>query len=345
MKKSLIALAVAGAFAAPAFAATSNIDISGKMAWDVTKMGSTGTSDLDTYRVNNNNSRITVRGTEDLGGGMKAGFSATYNWGLGNGSQFTSQETYALLGGGWGEVRIGVHDPLIKPIARRVDLFADQSTGDARHLTAQGGIDGRANNVLAYISPNFSGFQVAVGHAMDETKGVSTAGSVNMASLTYNNGPLYIGLGYDDRNDLGVGAPIAPTADDQTTWRVGASYSLGDLRFVGMYQSTDSVGGTAGADVKVWGLGAGYTMGALTFKGQYYDLSDDRASRDASAYALGVDYAFSKRTVAQLAYSKVKNDSGINYGGATVAGGTNDAIAIANGADPTRLSLGIVHNF
>lgn len=328
MKKSLIALAVAGAFAAPAFAATSNIDISGKMAWDVTKMGSTGVSDNNTMRVNNNNSRITVRGTEDLGGGMKAGFSATYGWGLGNGSSLSSQETYAFLGGGWGEARIGVHDPLIKPISRRVDLFADQSTGDARHLTQQGGIDGRANNVVAYISPNFSGFQVAVGHAMDETK-ASNSGATNMASLTYNNGPLYLGLGYDDR-DL---------ASDQTTWRVGASYSLGDLRFVGVYQNTDSVGGNSAADVKVWGLGAGYTMGAMTFKGQYYNLSDDRASSDASTYALGVDYAFSKRTVAQLAYSKVKNDSGINYGGATVAGGTNDAIAIANGADPDRKSV------
>lgn len=333
MKKSLIALAVAGAFAAPAFAATSNIDISGKMAWDVTKMGSTGVSDNNTMRVNNNNSRITVRGTEDLGGGMKAGFSATYGWGLGNGSSLSSQETYAFLGGGWGEARIGVHDPLIKPISRRVDLFADQSTGDARHLTQQGGIDGRANNVVAYISPNFSGFQVAVGHAMDETK-ASNSGATNMASLTYNNGPLYLGLGYDDR-DL---------ASDQTTWRVGASYSLGDLRFVGVYQNTDSVGGNSAADVKVWGLGAGYTMGAMTFKGQYYNLSDDRASSDASTYALGVDYAFSKRTVAQLAYSKVKNDSGVNYGGGTPVAGM-DAVGIAGGADPTRVSLGIVHNF
>lgn len=334
MKKSLIALAVAGVVSAPAFAATSNVDISGRMAYDVTKMGSTGNSNLNTYNVNNNNSRFAFAGTEDLGGGMKAGFFASYNWGLGNGNSLSSQETYAHLGGGWGQARIGTQDPLMKSIGRRVDMFADQSTGDARHLTAQGGIDGRRDNVVSYFSPNFGGFQVAVAHAMDETK-ASDSGAANMINVTYANGPLYVGLGYDKVDRV----------SDQKTWRLGAGYNLGDLRLTGLYQNSDNVGGNSHADNKVWGLGAGYKIGAITVKGQYYKVSDDRAARDASTYALGGDYAFSKRTTLQLAYSKVKNDANATYGGATVAGGTNDPIAIAAGADPSRLSLGLVHLF
>lgn len=341
MMKKILAVAVASAFAAPAFAATANVDISGKMSWDVTKMSGTGTPAENTYHLMSNNSRFTFRGSEDLGNGMKAGFSLTY--GLGgtgaasappsSGGAFAGQEQYVFLSTGFGEVRAGVHDPLIKPIGRSVDLFADQNTGDARHLTAQGSIDGRFNNVVAYISPNFSGFQVALGKGMDESS-VGNSGSVDMITGTYRNGGLYVGLGYDKR-DL---------VDDQKTWRVGASYTMGDLRFTGLYQKNDNVGGAAAADMKVWGLGAGYKMGAITLKGQYYTLSDDRADRDTKTYALGADYAFSKRTVAQLAYQKFKNDSLVARGGAApVAGG--DVITIANGADPSRIALGLVHNF
>jgi predicted porin len=335
MKKSLITLAVAGALSAPAFAATSNFDISGRMAFDVTKMGSTGVSDQNTYNVNNDASRIAFGGTEDLGGGMKAGFWASYNWGFGTGSGVRSQETYAFLGGDWGTARVGTHDPLIKGfIGRKVDLFADQSTGDARYLTNQGGIDGRRDNVVAYLSPNFSGFQVGVAHGLDETKG-NNAGAANMALVTYTGGPLYVGLGYD-KVDL---------SSDQKTWRLGAGYNLGDLRFVGLYQQSDNVGGNSAADNKVWALGAGYKIGAITVKGQYYKLSDDRSAADASTYAFGADYAFSKRTTLQLAYSKLKNDANATYGGAAVTSGTNDVFTIAPGADPNRLSLGIAHTF
>lgn len=335
MMKKILAVAVASAFAAPAFAATANVDISGFMAWDVTKMSGTGTPNENTYMVNNNNSRFTFKGSEDLGGGMKAGFTATYGWSDGTGSDLSSQETYAFLSTGFGDVRIGVHDPLIKSVGRAVDLFGNQSTGDARHLTATStnNIDGRANNVVAYISPSFSGFQVAVAKAMDETK-AANAGEADMAMATYRNAGLYVGLGYDNR-DL---------ANDQKAWRLGASYTMGDLRFVGLYQKTDNVDGNLNEDIKVWGLGAGYKMGAMTFKGQYYNLSSNIANDDAKMYALGVDYAFSKRTVAQLAYSKVKNDTAVNYGGGTPVWGM-DGVTVTNGSDPSRLSLGLSHSF
>jgi predicted porin len=341
MMKKILAAAIVSAFAAPAFAATANVDISGKMAWDVTKMSGTGTPAENTYHLISNNSRISFKGTEDLGNGMKAGFALTY--GLGgtgtaaavpsSGSSIGGQEQFVFLSGNFGEFRAGVHDPLIKAIGRAVDLFADQNTGDARHLTAQGSIDSRADNVIAYISPKFSGFQLAVAHALDETT-AANGGDVDMINATYSNGPLYLGLGYDVR-DL---------ANDQKSMRLGAAYTMGDLRVTGLYTSHDNVGGTATADMKVWGLGAGYKMGAITLKGQYYTLSDDRANVDTKTYAIGADYAFSKRTIAQLSYQKFKNDTGTNRGGAApVAHG--DTIAITNGSDPSRLALGIVHNF
>ena len=360
MMKKILAVAIASAFAAPAFAATANVDISGKMAFDVTKASGTGTANENTYHLMNNNSRFTLKGSEDLGGGMKAGFSTTYGFSNVSGGGIGSQDTYVFLGGGWGEVRAGIHDNLVKAIGRSVDLFGDQSSGDARH-----------SNVVAYLSPNFAGFQAAVGVGMDETK-ASNGGQLTMATLTYKNGPLYAGLGYHKRDNnasaaagtatialttvIGVtagGAPVFATTttavaavvgDDETALRLGISYNLGNLRFVGLYQNVENVNGVAAADIKTWGLGAGYKMGAITVKGQYYDVNDDRANRDSKVYALGADYAFSKRTVAQLTYAKFKNSTAANRGGAAATGGS-DVLAIANGADPSRISLGLVHNF
>src|SRR4030065_149657 len=68
MKKSLIALAVAGVVSAPAFAATANVDVYGRMHFAIEDTNVSGT-DLD---IKTNSSRIGFKGAEDLGGGLKA---------------------------------------------------------------------------------------------------------------------------------------------------------------------------------------------------------------------------------------------------------------------------------
>ena len=136
-------------------------------------------------------------------------------------------------------------------------------------------------------------------------------------------------------------------ATDEKAWRLTGGYTAGAVKVVGSYKKVSDQLGTLGADFKVWGLGAAYMTGATTVKGQYYKLSNDTAgttNANANMLALGVDYAMSKRTTLQLAYSKVNNDSGENYGGNTGVAGA-DNLAVANGSDPTRLSLGMKHTF
>ena len=376
MQKKLIALAVASAFAAPAFAATSNVDISGKVAFSVGSISDTGTTD-DGMVMNDENSRIAIKGSEDLGGGLKAGFSATYQFNANtSGAQFAGQEIYGSLSGGFGEARYGVHDNLVKGIGRKVDFFGDQTAGDARYLTKAGAIDGRLGNVLAYITPSFSGLQLAVGYAPDEKKGGNN-GATQMATLTYANGPLYAALGYYkvDNNGAkpsyyafgltGVGAPIgytlgggpvysdltltgttvaATTGADEKGLRAGLTYSIGGLKVGALYQKVDNAGGKIAADSKTWGLGAAYKMGNITLKGQYYDYNDDAINKDAKMYVLGADYSLSKRTTVQLAYGKVKNDTKQSKGGGAVTGGA-DNYSIANGKDPSRITIGVRHDF
>jgi len=350
MKKSLIALAVAGAFAVPAMAATSNIDISGKIAADITSVGGVGgVGANNTRQVNNNNSVITVAGNEDLGGGLKAFFSVSYGLPLANAGALAGQNQIAGLEGGFGKVFVGAFDNPLKVMGRATDLFADQSTGDARHMTAIGAMEARANDVIAYISPSFSGFQVVLANSNNPLGAVAVKGSNNtemtIIKLAYNNGPL--SLAYGRHSVDSAGATVGQTGDE-SAWRLTGSYKMGDLRFVGSYgkvsDAWNKANGAAGEEVKTWGLGVAYAMGPITLKTQYYDLNDKVANADSKMWAVGADYSLSKRTTAQFAYSKVTNQAGVNYGGAAVVAGS-DALGIAAGADPRRFSLGLKHTF
>lgn len=352
MNKKLIALAVAAAIApAAAMADSGNVVISGKVAADVTFVngtGMTGATDNNTHQLNNNNSVITLAGTEDIGNGTKAFFSLTYGLPLTNAGTFAGQnQIVGLEGKSWGKVFAGAFDNPLKVMGRATDLFADQSTGDARTLTAVGAVEARANDVIAYATPSFSGAQLVLAHsnnplssvATDGTNGASTA--MNIIKLAYANGPLTAALGYHnvDTNNM----TVSNVGDEKAT-RLTAGYDEGAFKVVGSWQKVDNSYAN-GSDYKVWGLGAAYKTGANTLKAQYYNLKNDTtANSNANMWALGADYAMSKRTTLQLAYSKVTNDSAASYGGASGVAGA-DSYSVAAGSDPSRLSLGMKHSF
>ena len=342
MKKSLIALAVAGAFAVPAYAATGNIDISGKVAADVTFVSGVGgaTPNANTHQVNNNNSIITVSGSEDLGGGMKAFMSLTYGLPLSQNGLILGQNQIAGLEGGFGKVFVGAFDNPLKVMGSSVDLFRDQSTGDSRNMTRQGNVETRANDVVAYLTPVMSGFQGVLAHTNNPLGATAVSGGDNTAmwigKVAYNNGPLSLAAGYHT-----IDLP-----NNETAWRLVGGYTIGDIKLVASYQDVKHPGGAAGdlANVKTWGLGAAYAMGPITLKTQYYKNDVKLANADSSMWALGADYALSKRTTAQFAYSKVTNDTLVNLGGGGVVAGS-DVYGVAAGADPSRVSIGMKHSF
>lgn len=369
MNKKLLALAVAAALApAAAMADSGNVVISGKIAADVTFVNGTGqtaAADNNTHQVNNNNSVLTLSGNEDLGNGNKAFFSLTYGLPMSSAGALAGQnQIIGLEGKTWGKVFAGAFDNPLKVMGRATDLFADQSTGDARTLTNIGLVEARANDVVAYVSPSFNGFQAVLAHsnnpaATTEAKdglggeaGKTTA--MNIIKLTYANGPLSLALG---RHTVDTeGAAAASGKGDETATRITGSYVAGDFKVVGSWQDVNNVPNTYTAatttytDFKVWGLGAAYKMGATTLKGQYYKLTNDgtndvaNATHGANMLALGADYAMSKRTTLQLAYSKVNNDASATYGGNSGVWGA-DNLTIAGGSDPRRLSLGMKHTF
>jgi predicted porin len=363
MQKKLIALALASAFAAPAFAATSNVDISGQLNLSVDYLDSDTVTNGGNVGVSSNASNIIFKGSEDLGGGLKALWQIqTYfsAGGTGNSDTFNgsaqdgvgSGNTFVGLGGGFGTVILGKNESPVKMLSRKTDFFGNQ-IGDSRNLTSVGtaglGFDTRPNNQVAYTTPNMSGLSGTVAYFSNMTtaSGDVTDKSVDgwAAAANYENGPLMLGLGYEKHNLGNANALL----NDEKVWRLAAGYAIGNFKFTGLYQKANDIAGANSADRKVWGLGAGYNMGNILLKAQYYDAGDLNSASNTGAqmYAVGVDYSLSKRTKLQFAYAATDNDSGAAF--SAFGGGHGDnpysgANATA-GANPTGFSMGVVHSF
>lgn len=356
MKKSLIALAVAGAFATPAFAATSNVDVYGVMNVGVFSVDADVTGDDRSTSVTSNASRIGFKGTEDLGGGLKAlwqietGVNADESGGFGGG-----RNTFVGLGGGFGTVLLGKHDTPMKLLGRSVDNFGD-TYADSRNLlgaTAAGStaFDLRTDNTIAYISPSFSGVTLIGAYVADHNQtgdGAECASGLDCnvtdaysVSAAYNNGPLMAGLGYE-RHNVDAGA----SEIDRSMWRLVGGYTFGNFKLGAQYEKGSADTGLLPADRKGWGLFGNYAMGNITLKANYLTVGDYEGTNDSGAkqYTLGADYALSKRTTAYALYAKVKNDTNGGFGlGANST--SSDSTSGNLNSDPSVFGVGVKHTF
>ncbi|MFZ5483337.1 MAG: porin [Pseudomonadota bacterium] len=300
MKKSLIALAVAGVVAAPAaFAATGNVDVYGKLRVSLSSI------DGD-WELGDQVSRIGFKGTEDLGGGLKAVWQIESGVG-GNGmtggvgtASIASRNTFVGLAGGFGTVVMGRHDTPYK-MAGSADLFGD-TLADAQNnggIIGAGNFDLRVDRALAYISPDFSGFHVAAAVVPGIAGDNELTDAYSVAAM-YKNGPLNASLGYEDHNNLA----------DEDAWKVNVGYAMGDLKLGATYESQEY----AGNDNDNWLVSAAYGMGPITLAAQYGDTE----TNDFKQWTLGMIYAMSKRTSAALAYSNIDFDGGDDIDAFTV---------------------------
>ena len=370
MQKKLIALALASAFAAPAFAATSNVDIYGVLNVSIDRVDSNVTGTDKSTNVNSNASRLGFKGSEDLGGGLKAiwQIESGFNADTGGGT-LGSRNTFVGLSGGFGSVIAGRHDTPMKLLGRKVDNFGDGMADDRNILgtpadTGANAFDGRPNNVIAYMTPNFSGLSAAIAYVTDHGTGTDTTCSTGLdcnnrdawsAMASYENGPFMVGAGYEKHNtQTTLGANI-----DRKLWRIVGGFSFGDAKLGALYEKGSSSDASLdGAARKAWGIFGNYAIGAVTLKANYLkaDASDfayDGTTTGTVAgigmdggkqYTLGADYALSKRSTAYVYYAKVKNDANGAYGLGKGGGDSNTAYGAA-GADPSVFGIGMKHTF
>ena len=250
MKKSLIALAVMGAFAGGVAHAADSVQLYGVLDMGVERVDNGTNSQTGLADGMGATSRIGVKGAEDLGGGLKAIFQAEFGFanGASQNSGLTGRDTYVGLNGGFGTVLAGRISSLTDGVVLGYNAFGSANLGGINVLGNWGVSDklitnssnnwnaydplSRNNTTLAYVSPDFGGFTAGAAYVF--ANGTYTTNSNNKTGAAYNlmakyaNGPLSVAGAYMDAN--------TPEGKDAFKHFVlGGSYDLGVVKLFGEY--------------------------------------------------------------------------------------------------------------
>jgi predicted porin len=367
MNKKLIALAVAGACVAPAaMAQTANpVTLYGRVHVTFESVEASGTgAQVRRNRVNDQASLLGVRGTEDLGGGLKAFFQLETSFKPDqNDSTFANRNSGVGLQGGWGSILLGRWDTPYKQVTTAIDPFGDVTLGGYTAVMngsgirgQQGQFDRREQNVVQYWSPTFAGVKVMLSYMANEARTATLNPRSNGASISYTGGPVYIAYAYHEFKDIGLGtAPSTTFASlpKQTANQVAGTLAFGPVKLGAAYE-----------EIKREGLGTtavpGFTkrksfLGNVVFtfgnnqliyqyaKGKDGELTSIAAQPDCDANVFGYQYNFTRRTFFLAQYAKIENNnnnSTCNFG--STPGSISGNIG---GQDPKGISLGIRHVF
>ncbi|GGI55382.1 porin [Oxalicibacterium solurbis] len=357
MKKSLLALAVLGAFAGAA-SAQSSVTIYGVV--------DTGFANIDQgddaagQSINRNGlesgmnsaSRIGFKGIEDLGNGLKAEFVLEngISTDSGDGGAGFSRLAFVGLNGGFGKVRLGRQENQMKEMLGKIDTFGAAGIANAHDFI--GGYDGlpqRQPNMVVWQSQNYGGFNGSLGYIFGEANDDNSANSGWGARLGYGNGPLNVQFAYQkqDETDLITDTNLvdpAGVSGDTKTALLGATYDFGAFKLHGLYgEKKYDAGLVATEDVKVRSglIGVSVPFGASKIRAEYINNSNkDIDDADSDVWALSYTYAMSKRTTLYATYVNVSNDDGSTLG----LGGGDDAAA-SGGETVSGFGIGINHKF
>ncbi len=271
MKKfTLSALAVvAAAVAAPAFA-QSSVTLYGRLNTTVESQKTNNQGRI--WVVANNASRIGFKGTEDIGGGLKAGFNLEHGFNSDNGvaaTTFWGREANVNVSGDFGRVRLGRWTPGSYYATADYVSMHNHDTGSSED-GLYGGPFLQANKV-AYETPTMGGFNASIELAAGE--GVVKRGFDFAAN--YDMGPFHAGFGYSKQGDQNQYAL-------RGLYDVGGGFTVG-----GYYQVADNGPGPKYKNARGAAM---YALGASEFHVNY-----GRAT-NADQWTLGYNYNLSKRT-------------------------------------------------
>ncbi|MBX3610852.1 MAG: porin [Hydrogenophaga sp.] len=333
MKKSLIALAALATISGAAFA-QSSVTVYGRLDASVgsDKDDIANTSTTKLFSGNLTTSRLGFKGTEDLGGGLRANFqlegALTVDDGTSAGLKF-DRASWVGLSGGFGAVRMGLIDSAYKDIydlGNVYNLYDSEFTASkiAYAVGTNGGVNNftsRPTNQVRYDTPSFGGFSAGVSYAFDETAGVSN--DLTAFNLRYRAGQLDAGFAYQEQSNS------TTPASDLKYSVVSAGYDFGAFRLSGQYQNAKN---GAGLKDNEFAFGATVPFGAFDVSAGYaYGKSklNGATSAKGSAFSFGGTYAMSKRTRLYAAYltGDVENGAGTKV------------------TDRSRYAVGVRHDF
>ena len=301
MKKSLIALAVLGASGAAM--AQSSVTLYGVADAGLAKLEGVSSQMSSAGRMNNGNSRLGVRGVEDMGGGLKAGFNFESGLSLEDGATATSgggfwgRAANLWLGGNWGTFKMGrTLNPSFYGLATW-ELTGAANYSVVANTYSVAGSGARNSSQFSYKTPDgLGGFSAELGYVMKPDNGGNAKWDAN---VIYANGPIRAGLSVNKTKGQKVG------------YALGAKYNFGSFAVAGSYNDAH-YDKSAGVGRRGVSIGGSAMFGPFTLTADVTRDLKNAAGKKYTNFLLEGKYALSKRTFVYLAGLRL--DSTNNYG-------------------------------
>jgi general bacterial porin, GBP family len=331
MKKHLIAAAVAATLAVPAMAqvkisgtldigvmenrdATAKVSGSGAVS---AKVKTSNTGEDSGYST----SVLNFSGSEDLGGGLKAGFFWNQTINPDSGAE-GAREGYLTLDGGFGQVKVGRFVPAGEKTIGSSITGTTLQPGTIDPLFNWDGTElGRQGGNIQYTTPSIAGFKVIVGYNDQTSDASATAGKVETRQIdlavAYSAGPLKVGVSKttgDYKAEAGAanGLALAGSKADIDMTGLSVSYNMGPaLLKAGYFDYKSKRPGSTVSDIDGYQAGVTVPLGAISLYAGIYDAKDKddgtAANKiDLEGHQLGAIYSLSKRTSAYVVMGQDK---------------------------------------
>lgn len=313
MKKTWVALAVAGAFVGAAHA-QSSVTLYGIADVNVQLIDPKVSGAKSTFGVNSGHqsgSRWGFRGSEDLGGGLKAVFTLENGFNIdtgtiGQGGRLFGRQAWAGLEGGFGTVAFGRFAALGSGTGSFdmfgfTDPFATGFGGANLIFSIANAF--RYDNGILWRSQKMSGFQVGLEHSRNINGGELAPNSANTymtgGAVAFGAGPFQGAVTYNVINNPAAGA------SDQKNLQVGATFDLGVAKLHAGYANekdqftANSVGITNGGDADAYMVGVTVKVGAGSLLASFQDYNAKAhlgQERDLRRIGVGYTHPLSRRT-------------------------------------------------
>jgi predicted porin len=343
MKKSLIAMAVAGLFAAPV--AMAEVTISGAINLGInvgkTGAGTAGGSSLTTTQLNAHYSHIDIESVDDIGGGNKVIFhyQMQVNPESTAGNPF-NRDSFLGIAGGWGAFKMGTNENVYERMMYTADPI-DGALGPGGNLNILGtpgantifdagqsgcgsgatgttsgcaGFYRRTDQTIWYESPNWSGFSFEIDQTLSAFK---TNGPPSLDPTVTSIGgkfqpegaPFYVDLSYEKHKDM---------------------FGANAVGLVG-----GAVGGTDSSDTGVQ-IGVGYMIGDLGLHARFETLkyTTDGSTNGITSYKRDAEWIGVKYNL----------PSGYIGGEIGIAQNGKNNVATVNDSGAKMFAIGYFHN-
>jgi predicted porin len=267
-----------------------------------------------------NTSRFGFKGSEDLGGGLKAnfvleaGFDASTGASNNYGNPFTGTTSNATFGrqswvglsGGFGEVKLGkMWTPYDEVKGLGAGAFDSNIFAPANAVWLSNTYQDRPGNAVYYSTPSFGGISAAAMYSFGENKTATVdAGKIISANIQYAGGPVVVALAHQRQQ-----ATDAAVTGKFT--QLNASYDFGVAKLLAAYGQVKNVGGADKS--REYQIGVDVPLGsALTVSGGYAHSKVDvtgGGELTGKSFGLAAKYELSKRTFMYTGLQLAKSEA------------------------------------